>query len=196
MRTRPSYANIVSTLALVVALGGSGAYAAGLAKNSVTTKQIKNGTVKAVDVKQDALTGAVVKESTLGTVPSAAKLDGLTHIQLSKPENPTSTTPFFTRGSLQLSFYCDFAPTSASIRVSTTADNAALVSDNIFDDDDFDSDFDVADSPRNLATAFGNGDAAARVDFSVLAADGTHIQVSGMLLARDGTCKADLHILG
>lgn len=73
---RLSYANVASTLALVVALGGGGAaVAAGLAKNSVGSPQIKNGAVKRADlgagavdsgkVKDDALTGNDIDESTL-----------------------------------------------------------------------------------------------------------------------------------
>ncbi|MEI5673907.1 MULTISPECIES: hypothetical protein [unclassified Nocardioides] len=82
--SRFTYANVASTLALVLVLGGGGtAVAAGaLAKNSVGSKQIRAGAVKNPDlarnavtstrVKNDSLTGADVKESTLGEVPSAA----------------------------------------------------------------------------------------------------------------------------
>ena len=50
-----SYANVASTLALVVALSG-GAYAATqLPKNSVTSKQVKNGSLKAADFKAGQL---------------------------------------------------------------------------------------------------------------------------------------------
>ena len=60
LRGRISYANVTATLALFVALG-AGAYAAGLAPNSVKSKHIKNNQVK----------GADVKERSLGTVPEA-----------------------------------------------------------------------------------------------------------------------------
>lgn len=83
---RFTYANVASTLALVVALGGGGAaVAAGLAKNSVGSKQLKAGAVKTVDlgakavdsgkVKDDSLTGADISESTLTKVPAAASAD-------------------------------------------------------------------------------------------------------------------------
>ncbi len=50
-----SYANVVATLALFVALGG-GAYAAiKLPKNSVTTVQVKNGSLLAKDFKKGQL---------------------------------------------------------------------------------------------------------------------------------------------
>lgn len=72
---RLSYANIVATLALFLALGG-GAWA--LSQNSVGTRQIKPGAVRSSDVKNkalrgidvapDSLTGASIKESSLGAV--------------------------------------------------------------------------------------------------------------------------------
>jgi hypothetical protein len=88
-RRRLTYANIVSTLALVLVIGGGGAaVAAGLAKNSVGSPQIKNGAVKAIDIQlgavrgpkvlDDSLTGADLDESTLGQVPSAASADSAT----------------------------------------------------------------------------------------------------------------------
>ena len=65
-RLRPSYANLTATLALVVALGSGGAYAAGLAKNSVASKQIKNASIKAVDLKAGSVTGPAVADGSLG----------------------------------------------------------------------------------------------------------------------------------
>jgi hypothetical protein len=57
----------MATLALFVAIGG-GAYAAGLGKNSVGSKQIKDDAIKSRDVKGNTLTGADVNESKL-TLP-------------------------------------------------------------------------------------------------------------------------------
>src|SRR5215467_14180809 len=80
MRPRLSFANVVSVLALFVALGGS-AYAFHLGKNSVGAKQLKKNAVTTAKVKNEAITAAKVKKgtltgtqvnvSTLGTVPSA-----------------------------------------------------------------------------------------------------------------------------
>ena len=72
-----SYANIASTLALVVALGAGGAYAATqLPKNSVGAKQIKNNAVKTTKIANNAVTGDKVKNGSLtaadlkaGTIP-------------------------------------------------------------------------------------------------------------------------------
>jgi hypothetical protein len=70
VRRRLTFANVISCLALFVALSGA-AYAAGLSKNSVGTKQIKNEAVTAAKVKKGSLTGAQINVSTLGTVPTA-----------------------------------------------------------------------------------------------------------------------------
>lgn len=76
LSSRLTYANVASTLALVVALGGgSAAVAAGIAKNSVGTKQLKANAVTSAKVRNDSLTGLDLKESTLGKVPSAATAD-------------------------------------------------------------------------------------------------------------------------
>jgi len=58
---RLSYANLMATLALFVALGG-GAYAVSLEKNSVGSRQIIDGRVKSVDVHNDSLTAADIKD--------------------------------------------------------------------------------------------------------------------------------------
>lgn len=65
LASRMTYANVASTVALVAVVGGGGAaVAAGVAKNSVGSPQIKNGSVQTVDIadstKGMALVGAVV----------------------------------------------------------------------------------------------------------------------------------------
>ena len=72
LRTRLTFANVTSCLALFVALGGF-AVAAGLPKNSVGAKQLKNNAVTTAKIKQSAVTGAKINLSTLGTVPSATQ---------------------------------------------------------------------------------------------------------------------------
>ncbi len=82
LQGRLTYANVVATLALFVAVGGASAFAASqLGKNSVGAKQLKNNSVTTAKIKKDAVTGAKVKKQTLtgsdinlsklGTVPSA-----------------------------------------------------------------------------------------------------------------------------
>jgi hypothetical protein len=82
--TRPArrltYANIMSTVAVVLLLVGGGAAVAGVAKNSVTSKSIKNNAVTSIDLKDGAavasadlvdnsLTGTDIDESTFSTTP-------------------------------------------------------------------------------------------------------------------------------
>ena len=70
MRPRISYANVVSTLALILALGGV-SYAA----VKINGKNIKNRTVGAVKIKKNSLTGKEINEAKLGKVPSAVNAD-------------------------------------------------------------------------------------------------------------------------
>src|SRR5690242_708372 len=71
IRARLSYANVVATLALVLALGGVSYAAIKLPKNSVGTKQIKKNAVTGAKVKKRTLTGKDINLKKLGTVPSA-----------------------------------------------------------------------------------------------------------------------------
>lgn len=85
-RPRLSYANVMATIAVFIALGG-GAYAAfSLPKGSVGSKQLRKQAVKTRDlgnrsvvakkVRKNALTGKVIKESSLGTVPNSSRVGG------------------------------------------------------------------------------------------------------------------------
>ena len=83
IRSKLTYANVMATVAVFIALGGTAYAATQLKKNSVGTKQIKNQAVTAAKIKNGAITGAQVQSgsltgtqinaSTLGTVPSATK---------------------------------------------------------------------------------------------------------------------------
>jgi len=65
---RLTYANVVSTVALVIAVGGGGAVAhAALAKNSVGSPQIRNGQVKTVDLGRNAVTTKKIKPRAVGS---------------------------------------------------------------------------------------------------------------------------------
>ena len=63
--------NILGFVAIFLAMGGI-AVAAGLPKNSVKSKQIKNGQVKSVDVADNALTGVDINESSLQGIEGQA----------------------------------------------------------------------------------------------------------------------------
>src|SRR5262249_53520534 len=81
LKDRLTFANVVSVIALFVALGGTGLAASQLGKNSVGARQLKKNAVVTAKVKDEAITAAKVKAgtltgtqinaSTLGVVPSA-----------------------------------------------------------------------------------------------------------------------------
>jgi hypothetical protein len=76
IRRRLTYANVMATLAVFIALGGS-SYAA----LTITGRNVKNGSLTFRDLRRDALGGSRIKESRLGTVPrarNADRLNGLT----------------------------------------------------------------------------------------------------------------------
>jgi hypothetical protein len=86
-----TYANVMSTLALFLALGGV-SYAAirvgskqirnnsvrtqDLRNNDIRSRDIRNRTIVGRDVLTNALGGLQINENTLGRVPDAARLEG------------------------------------------------------------------------------------------------------------------------
>jgi hypothetical protein len=98
MRKRLNYANVTATLALVVAVGTGGAWAADqingsrlvdgsvrgkkLRDGNVGGRKITDGTVRNKDMVNDTLRGAKIKESTLGKVPDAGDADTIDGVGL------------------------------------------------------------------------------------------------------------------
>jgi hypothetical protein len=74
---RPTYGNVIATLALFIALGGV-AVAAGLPKNSVGANQLKRGAVTAPKIRKQAITaGKLAPQSvTAGKLGANAVLPG------------------------------------------------------------------------------------------------------------------------
>jgi hypothetical protein len=107
-RKRLTYANVMSTIALFVALGGATAFAASqLPKNSIGSRQIKakavttgklaTGAVSGIKVANGSLTGADLNLSQLGTVPtatSASRADSAKAVNGHTIECPPATTPY------------------------------------------------------------------------------------------------------
>ena len=90
LRKRLSYANVMSTLAVFIALGGS-SYAA----VTINGTSIKNHTITGTKLHHNTLTGAQINESRLGRVPRAKRADtlsGMTAAQL-KIKCPRDTFP-------------------------------------------------------------------------------------------------------
>jgi hypothetical protein len=66
-RRRPSYANVMSTVAVVLALSTGGAYAAGLGKNSVKAKHIASEAVRARHIATNAVQSNDVATGVIGS---------------------------------------------------------------------------------------------------------------------------------
>jgi hypothetical protein len=89
MRPRLTYANVMATVAVFIALGGASYAATQLPKNSVGAKQLKKNAISEAKIKDEAvsaskvrkgtLTGAQINSSTLGTVPSANHANSADH---------------------------------------------------------------------------------------------------------------------
>ena len=92
LRSSLTYANVMATVAVFVALGGTSyAIATGsidsreiknntvrskdIRDNTATTRDLRNNSARGIDVRNNSLTGADVLESSLGTVPSAGSAD-------------------------------------------------------------------------------------------------------------------------
>lgn len=90
LRGRLSYANVMATLAVFIAIGGT-SYAA----VKISGREIKAHTITARNVRPNSLGGRQIKERSLGIVPGAreaALLDGHTAESL-QVRCPTGTVP-------------------------------------------------------------------------------------------------------
>ena len=85
IRKRVTYANVMSSIAVFLILGGATAFAARkiganeIKANSIKTGKIVKEAVTTAKIKKDAVTGAKVKESSLGQVPSALNATNATN---------------------------------------------------------------------------------------------------------------------
>jgi hypothetical protein len=126
LRRHITYANVVSTIALVLAVGGGAVYAAskvgpgGIRKNAIHSFHIKNKQVKRQDiaggsinsrkVSNESLTGKDIREATLGLVPSAEDartVNGITErvVRASEPD-PSGANQVIAQGGLAVLFVC------------------------------------------------------------------------------------------
>jgi hypothetical protein len=115
LRRHLSYASVMATIAVFVALGGA-SYAATtisgnkLIKGSVGAGKLRNGTLTSNQVKADGLTGSVIDESSLTVVPSAQTANSAT--------TATTATTATSAGS------ADSAKTAANAEHALSADTA------------------------------------------------------------------------
>ncbi len=96
LRSRLTYANVIATLALFLALGGS-SYAltvgsGSIKNNSIRSVDVRNGQLRDRDFRRGSIGGRAIRESRLGTVPSAFNLKDVQTVSASRPINP-GTTP-------------------------------------------------------------------------------------------------------
>ncbi len=82
IRKRLTYANVMSSIAVFVVLGGAAVAASQLPKNSVGAKQLKKNAVTTAKIKKNAVTAAKVKDGSLqgsdfaaGQLPAGPKGD-------------------------------------------------------------------------------------------------------------------------
>lgn len=165
IRKRLTYANVMSSIAVFLLLGGATAFAASkigtsqLKANAVTTGKIKKEAITTAKIKKDAVTGAKVKESTLGQVPSAANADNATNAAnanavggmhlgklhfVSGPDAPK--TAIFSADGLTL--YAECVGKALEFTGTTSVDNSEIYeSGNYLNtyNGGFDDDFDVGD---------------------------------------------------
>jgi hypothetical protein len=114
LRSKLTYANVISTLCLFLVLGGGAAFAATqLPKNSVGPKQLKANSVTAAKIKNGAVTGAKLNLAALGTVPSATRADSASHA------DSATRADFATRAA--------GATTADSATIATSAANAGAL---------------------------------------------------------------------
>jgi hypothetical protein len=142
--SKQNYAAVTGTLALVVAMTGTGYAAATVAKNSVGTDQIINGSIRTEDLhdnavtggktKNDTLTGKDIREGSLKTVPNAAKVGSQTVIKISYHRvAPTDVQTIYSQGGLTLDAQC-YGPGNIALTASNSKNNAALVVYGVNDD--------------------------------------------------------------
>ena len=123
IRSCLTYANVMASIAVFIALG-AGAYAAGLAPNSVKSEHIVDGKVKSVDVKDNDLTGDQVRESTLQGV-DAGSVSGiaLRKISFDVPYGTGPTEVLDFKG-LKITAECQSFGDWLDVKATTTKDDA------------------------------------------------------------------------
>lgn len=134
IRGHLSFANVMATTAVFVALGG-GAYAMSgkigskqIKKGAVKTKNLHKKAVTAAKVANDSLTGQQINESTLGTVPNSSTVNGSQVIQINyrAPANSPATT-LFTLAGLTVKASCPTGPDTGVNVDATTDTNGSII---------------------------------------------------------------------
>jgi hypothetical protein len=126
LRRHLSYANVMASIAVFVALGGVG-YAATtingnkIVRGTVGGAKLKKGTLTDTQVKKNSLTGNSIDESSLGTVPSAQTATNATMAGSATTAGSANTANSATTA--------DHALSADSATSATTASSAATAGD-------------------------------------------------------------------
>jgi hypothetical protein len=173
IRKRVTYANVMSSIAVFLVLGGASAYAAKkigsneikgnsittgkLKKNAVTASKIKSNSITTAKIKNGAVTGPKVNVSTLGKVPSATNADtaananAVNGLHLGKIHyisgTNTPNTAIFSAAGLTLSASCN-ASEELNLTATTSVNDAEIYESGNYTssfDGSFDDNFDVGD---------------------------------------------------
>jgi hypothetical protein len=114
-RARLTYANVASTLALFLALGGATAYATGqLPPKSIGAKQLRPGAVTADKIRKNAVTAPKLKAEAI----KSGKLANLA-VKEQKLANGSVTTPKLANGSVSTEKIASGAVGGAQVEEST-----------------------------------------------------------------------------
>jgi hypothetical protein len=119
-----TYANVMATAAVFIALGGVGYATIALPPHSVGTRQLKDNAVTGSKVKNHSLAGADIDLSKLGQVPSAG--------HAATADSATLSSHATTAGNATTADAATHATTADNATHATTADNAthATTADN------------------------------------------------------------------
>lgn len=124
IRKRVTYANVMSSIAVFLVLGGGAALAAGLAKNSVGSKQLKKNAVTETKIKNGVVTSGKIAD---GSIVTAKLADG--SVVTGKIVNAAVTSDKLADGSVVTIKLADGAVTTvkllnAAVTTAKLADNA------------------------------------------------------------------------
>jgi hypothetical protein len=179
IRKRLTYANVMSSIAVFLVLGGASAYAAKkigsneikgnsittgkikknavttakIKKNAITTAKIKNGAVDGSKVKDGSLTGSDINSATLGTVPLATSATNVNGIAISqfgeRSAGGTAEKDVFNNGHLRVTFACDGGG-NITVNAYTLSDHASIQAYGNSSDTN-NSDFNIAENPETIS---------------------------------------------
>lgn len=197
IRRHLSFANVASVTALSLVLGGGVAVAAGLAPNSVGSKQIKPNAVKSSDIKNNTVKGKDIKESSLGTVPSVetvvADARATSAVGAVPPVTVYQSAPF------TITLRCTdggAGVVNSFLEIRSSVDNAAY--DSNFSGDE-DADLDVFDGPQEIGSTSNAGPDIDHVGFSAVSPTGELLAGYGYVsskLSGSAGCAAQLTFIG